>query len=61
MMKNKQADIIKNISDEVLLLNVWLTQLIVLIISIILALFSFDHLSQLLNLFEINDIIIGIR
>ena len=56
MMKNKQADIIKNISDEVLLLNVWLTQLIVLIISIILALFSFDHLSQLLNLFEINDI-----
>nr|WP_042346322.1 CPBP family intramembrane glutamic endopeptidase [Bacillus massiliigorillae] len=54
-MKNKQAELIKYISDEVLVLNVWVTQGIVLAVSTILAFFLFDSLSEFLSLFRFID------
>ncbi|MEH6942294.1 CPBP family intramembrane glutamic endopeptidase [Bacillus sp. JJ722] len=57
-MNNKQAELIKNISDEVLVLNVWITQGIVLIVSAILAFFLFDSLSEFLSLFRFIDVML---
>ena len=55
MMKNKQAELIKNMDDKVLVLNVWLTQLILLVISVVLGFFLFDHFNDFCSLFEWND------
>nr|WP_026089259.1 MULTISPECIES: CPBP family intramembrane glutamic endopeptidase [Bacillus] len=54
-MKNKQAELIKNMDDKVLVLNVWLTQLILLVISVVLGFFLFDHFNDFCSLFEWND------
>lgn len=54
-MKNKQAELIKNISDEVLVLNVWLTQIILLVVSLILGFFLFDTFSDFIDLFHYKD------
>lgn len=54
-MKNKQAELIKNISDETLLLNVWLTQIIVVIVSLVLGFLLFDNWSSFWQLFQFND------
>lgn len=54
-MKNKQAELIKNISDHVLVLNVWLTQVILLIISAVLGFLLFDNFSEFVSLFELFD------
>lgn len=54
-MKNKQAELIKNISDEVLVLNVWITQGIVFVVSAVLAFFLFDSFSEFLSLFRVVD------
>ncbi|MGM9925980.1 MAG: lysostaphin resistance A-like protein [Bacillus sp. (in: firmicutes)] len=58
-MKNKQAELIKDIPDGVLVLNVWLSQAIVLALSAILAFFLFDDLSDFLTLFQLDDPVIG--
>ena len=46
MIKNKQAEMIKNLSDEVLLMNAFITQGLVLVVALILGLFLFDDLFE---------------
>lgn len=54
-MKNKQAELIKSMTDEVLVLNVWLTQGILLVLSMVFGLFLFDSFSDFLTLFQLSD------
>ncbi|MBD3110360.1 CPBP family intramembrane metalloprotease [Bacillus sp. AGMB 02131] len=55
-MKNKQAELLKNISDETLILNVWLTQGIVIFATFILGLFLFDDWVSFGALFQWDDV-----
>ena len=50
LMRNKQAEMIKNISDEVLIVNVFITQGLVLLVAVILGFFLFKEKSQVLCL-----------
>lgn len=54
-MKNKQAEMIKHISDEVLLVNVFITQGLVLFVAIILGFLLFDDFSEVTSLFQWQD------
>ncbi len=54
-MKNKQADLLKSISNETLILNVWLTQVIVVFASLILGILLFDDWASFLRLFQFAD------
>lgn len=54
-MKNKQAEMIKHISDEVLLVNVFITQGLVLLVAIILGFLLFDDFSEVTSLFQWQD------
>ena len=54
-MKNKQAELLKNISDETLILNVWLTQAIVIFAAFLLGLFWFDDWASFWRLFQFED------
>ena len=51
-MRNKQAEMIKNISDEVLIVNVFITQGLVLLVAVILGFFLFDDFSEVTSLFQ---------
>ena len=55
MIKNKQAEIIKNLSDEVLLMNAFITQGLVLFVALILGLFLFDDFTDFVSLFQWRD------
>lgn len=55
MIKNKQAEMIKNLSDEVLLMNAFITQGLVLIVALILGLFLFDDFTDFVSLFQWRD------
>jgi len=55
-MKNKQAELIKNITDQQLLKSFYFTQLLVFEIAIILAFFLFNHFFDLFLLFNFSDI-----
>ncbi|OIK15540.1 hypothetical protein BIV60_09285 [Bacillus sp. MUM 116] len=56
-MKNKYIDLIRGLSDRELLFHLYMTQMILLSISIILGFILFDHFS-FLNHFRLNDIMI---
>ena len=55
LMRNKQAEMIKNISDEVLVVNVFITQGLVLLVAVILGFFLFDDFSEVTSLFQWKD------
>lgn len=55
-MKNKQAELIKQLTDKQLLYNLFLTQIIILTISLFLGMILFEDFSAFLNLFNFNDI-----
>lgn len=48
----KQADIIKNMTDREILLNLYITQLIMFVTAIILSFFLFDSWTEVLKLFK---------
>ena len=54
-MMNKQADLLKSISNETLILNVWLTQAIVVVVSLILGFILFDDWASFWSLFQFAD------
>ena len=54
-MKNKQAELLKSISDETLILNVWLTQFIVVLVSLIVGFILFDDWASFWGLFQFDD------
>jgi membrane protease YdiL (CAAX protease family) len=55
-MKKKYADIIKGLTDKELLFHLYMTQILLLIISFILGIILFDSLSVFLDLFRWNDV-----
>jgi uncharacterized protein len=61
-MKKKYNELIASLTDKELLKHLYLTQVILLVISFILGLFLFDHFSYLksFNLMDRNIIAIGI-
>ena len=54
-MKEKYTGIIKELSDRELLFHLYLTQFILLSISVILSMILFNRLSDLQNLFRLGD------
>lgn len=54
-MKNKQAEFIKSISNETLILNVWLTQVIVVTVSLVVGFVLFDDWASFWELFQFAD------
>ncbi|MFS0781348.1 CPBP family intramembrane glutamic endopeptidase [Bacillus sp. 1P06AnD] len=54
-MNNKQAQLIKDVPDRVLIMNVWLTQGIVLLIAVVLTFFLFDKIRDFQSLFQWMD------
>ena len=54
-MKKKYTEVIKELTDKELLFHLYLTQVILFIISIILSLILFQRYSDFLSLFNIND------
>lgn len=54
-MKNKQAEIVKSLSVKELLYNVYLTQLIIIVIAFIIGFFLFDSWSEFFSLFQWSD------
>ncbi|MDR6998583.1 type II CAAX endopeptidase family protein [Neobacillus niacini] len=53
-MKNKYNDLIRGLTDQELLFHLYMTQIILLTISIILGIFLFDHFS-FLSYFHLDD------
>ncbi|WP_163101029.1 CPBP family intramembrane glutamic endopeptidase [Peribacillus alkalitolerans] len=51
-MKNKQAELIKHLTDKQLLANVLLTQVLVLVVAAIVGFFAFDSFQQFSSLFR---------
>jgi uncharacterized protein len=51
-MRNKQSEIIQTLSDRELLLNVFLTQTILVVIAIVIGSFTFESLDDFLNLLQ---------
>ena len=54
-MKNKQAELIKQLTDKQLLYNLFLTQMIILTVAFFLGVILFKDFSAFLNLFYFND------
>ncbi|MGG1399537.1 type II CAAX endopeptidase family protein [Bacillus salipaludis] len=54
-MKNKYNDLIRGLTDRELLFHLYMTQIILITISIILGILLFDHFS-FLHYFRLNDI-----
>ncbi|MGE7601400.1 CPBP family intramembrane glutamic endopeptidase [Peribacillus sp. NPDC097675] len=54
-MKNKQAELIKQLTDKQLLYNLFLTQMVILAIALFLGFILFEDLSDFLNIFSFND------
>ncbi|SFC44269.1 hypothetical protein SAMN05443252_103418 [Bacillus sp. OV322] len=59
-MKNKQAELIKQLSDKQLIYNLFITQLILLAASLLLGLFLFPDIASFAALFRISDINIAV-
>jgi uncharacterized protein len=59
-MKNKQAELIKQLSDKQLIYNLFITQLILLAAALLLGLFSFPDIASFTALFRISDINIAV-
>lgn len=54
-MKNKQAEIIKQLSDKELHLNLFFTQIILFSVSVLLGIFLFRDISDFFSLFRWKD------
>ncbi|MDQ0219021.1 CPBP family intramembrane metalloprotease [Peribacillus cavernae] len=54
-MKNKQAELIKQLSDKELYLNLVFTQIILLIVSLVLSIILFEDISSFFDLFQFKD------
>lgn len=54
-MKNKQAELIKQLTDKQLLYNLFLTQIILLTIAFFLGIILFKDVSTFFNLFNFKD------
>lgn len=54
-MKNKQAEIIKQLTDKELHMNLFFTQIILLMISAGLGIFLFNDISSFFGLFRLKD------
>lgn len=54
-MKNKQAELIKKLTDKQLLYNLFLTQIILLTIAFFLGIILFKDVSTFFNLFNFKD------
>lgn len=54
-MKEKYSQLLKDLSDKELLFHLYVTQVILLIISIVLGFFLFNRLTDFLVLFNISD------
>ena len=48
----KICDLMKNITDKELLRSLYLTQLLLIVISIVLGFFLFDHFTEFVALFK---------
>ncbi|OIK12255.1 CPBP family intramembrane glutamic endopeptidase [Bacillus sp. MUM 13] len=59
-MKNKQAELIKQLSDKQLIYNLFITQLILLAAALLLGLFLFPDIASFTALFRIRDINIAV-
>ncbi|WP_419881235.1 lysostaphin resistance A-like protein [Peribacillus sp. B-H-3] len=59
-MKNKQAELIKQLSDKQLIYNLFITQLILLAAALLLGLFLFPDIASFTALFRISDINIAV-
>ncbi|GLB58030.1 CPBP family intramembrane glutamic endopeptidase [Cytobacillus sp. NCCP-133] len=55
-MKKNYTDIIRDLTDKELLFHLYITQILLLIISFILGILLFDSLSDFLDLFRWNDL-----
>lgn len=55
MKRNKQAEIIKQLTKEELSFHLYITQLILIVISIISAFFLFKNFSAFFNLFQLDS------
>ncbi|MCO0596545.1 CPBP family intramembrane metalloprotease [Peribacillus butanolivorans] len=55
-MKNKQADLIKQLTDKQLLYNLFLTQIILLTLAFFLGIILFNDRSTFFDLFIFNDL-----
>lgn len=55
-MKKKYADIIKDLSDKELLFHLYLTQLVLLIVSFISGIILFDPVADFFHLFKWKDV-----
>ncbi|WP_080845417.1 CPBP family intramembrane glutamic endopeptidase [Cytobacillus gottheilii] len=51
-MKNRQKDILEEITDRELIFHLYLTQIILFVISVVLAWLFFDHYSEITALFK---------
>lgn len=56
MIRNRQKELIKHISDQELLLNFYLSQLLILILALILGYIFFDSIADPFYLFNFQDI-----
>lgn len=56
MKKNRQSELIKQLTDKELLFHLYLTQLILFIVSVLLSIFLFDHFTALFELFVWKDL-----
>ena len=54
-MKNKQAELIKDLPDRILVMNVWLTQALVFGMAAVLGFFLLDGLNEFISLFDFTD------
>lgn len=54
-MKNKQAELIKNLPDRILVMNVWLTQALVFGVAAVLGFLLFDEFGEITALFDFTD------
>ncbi|WP_075982165.1 CPBP family intramembrane glutamic endopeptidase [Bacillus massilinigeriensis] len=54
-MKNRQEELIKQMTDKELLFHLYLTQILLLTISLILGMILFDEFSSFIELFRFND------
>ena len=62
-MKNKQADQVKQLSDEELYRALIMTQMLLLLIASVLGFFTFDNIKEFFSLFDFYDssiILVGI-
>ncbi|NRD80605.1 CPBP family intramembrane metalloprotease [Bacillus sp. BRMEA1] len=61
-MKNKHNELISSLSDKELLVHLYMTQFILMVISVILGFILFDHFAYLKNIqiFDLRIITIGV-